>query len=217
MSRSSSSCGHCEVVLGLPVLLEQRLRDAVHVHVGRLRREHHGDEQLERAPEAERDRGVGVLGREPVDDRPDPLLLRPDPLAGPPSRSYEATASGSARAQARPRADEVERRTAGTGELARRRRELAGLDARDRSRQLGLELGDVGVGEDRLHRRVRAARGSGRRPRPRRPRRGSTRARRRAAAAGSPVRRSPPATTRRARSSCSRRRAPGRRADGTHR
>ena len=73
---------HGEVVLGLAVLLEQRLGDAVDVHVGRLRREHHRDEQLERAAEAERDRRVGVLDREPLDDRADPLLLRPDALAG---------------------------------------------------------------------------------------------------------------------------------------
>ena len=33
-----------EVVLGPAVLLEQPLRDAVHVHVRRLRREHHRDE-----------------------------------------------------------------------------------------------------------------------------------------------------------------------------
>ena len=70
--------GHGEVVLGLAVLLEQRLRDAVDVHVGRLRGEHHGDEQLEVGAEAQRDRRVRVRGREPLDDRQDPLALRPD-------------------------------------------------------------------------------------------------------------------------------------------
>jgi len=32
--------------------------------------------------EAKRDRGIGVLRREPLDDRTDPLLLRPDAPAG---------------------------------------------------------------------------------------------------------------------------------------
>ena len=72
---------HGEVVLRPPVLLEQPLGDAVDVHVRRLGREHHRDEQLEVAAEAERDRGVRVLGREPLDDRPDPLALRPDAAA----------------------------------------------------------------------------------------------------------------------------------------
>jgi hypothetical protein len=70
-----------EVVLGPGVLLEQRLRDTIDIHVGRLRREHHGHEQLERVGERERDRRVLVLFREALDDRPDPLLLRPDALA----------------------------------------------------------------------------------------------------------------------------------------
>ena len=72
---------HGEVVLGPAVLLEQRRGDAVDVHVGRLRRQHHRDEQLERVAERERDRRVGVLAREPLDDRPDARALRPDPLA----------------------------------------------------------------------------------------------------------------------------------------
>ena len=46
---------HGEVVLGPAVLREERRRDPVDVHVGRLRGEHHRDEQLEVAPEAERD------------------------------------------------------------------------------------------------------------------------------------------------------------------
>ena len=51
-----------EVVLGPPVLLEEGRRDPVDVHVGRLRGEHHGDEELEIAAEAQRDLCVGVLG-----------------------------------------------------------------------------------------------------------------------------------------------------------
>ena len=51
--------------------------------------------------------------------------------------------------QARACADEVERRAAGACELARRRPELAGLDPRDRGRELRLELGDVGERERR--------------------------------------------------------------------
>ena len=50
---------HGEVVLGSPVLLEQVLGDAVDVHVGRLRREHHRDEQLERRC------GTGARSRRP--------------------------------------------------------------------------------------------------------------------------------------------------------
>ena len=48
MSRSSSSDGYRQVVLRPPVLHEEPLGDAVDVHVGRLGREHHRDEQLER-------------------------------------------------------------------------------------------------------------------------------------------------------------------------
>ena len=81
MSRSSSSDRHGQVVLGLAVLDEEILRDAVDVHVGRLRREHHRDEQLERAAERERDRGIGVLDRKPLDHRPHARPLRPDPPA----------------------------------------------------------------------------------------------------------------------------------------
>jgi hypothetical protein len=71
-----------QVVLGAAVLLEQRRGDAVHVHVGRLGGEHHGDEQLDVRPEPERDPRVGVLGLQPLDDRHDALLLRPDALPG---------------------------------------------------------------------------------------------------------------------------------------
>src|SRR6266545_7693401 len=57
--------------------------------------------------------------------------------------------------QARARADDVQRRTAGARVLAGRRDELAGLDACDRRRKLGLELGDVGRAEGRRDDRVR--------------------------------------------------------------
>ena len=67
-----------QVVLRTLVLLEQPLRDAVHVHVRRLRREHHRDEQLELVPKAERDRRLRVLGGEPLDDRHDPRPLGTD-------------------------------------------------------------------------------------------------------------------------------------------
>ena len=64
-----------QVVLRPVVLLEQRRGDAVHVHVGRLRGEHHRDEELERGAERERDRRVLVLAREAVDDLPHPVAL----------------------------------------------------------------------------------------------------------------------------------------------
>ena len=69
---------HGEVVLRPAVLPEQRLGDAVHVHVGRLRGEHHRHEQLERAAEAQRDARVGMRGGEPLDDRPEARALRAD-------------------------------------------------------------------------------------------------------------------------------------------
>src|SRR6266542_1099896 len=51
-------------------------------------------------------------------------------------------------------ADDVQCRAAGAGVLARRRDELAGLDARDRGRKLPFELGDVrraeGLRDDRV-------------------------------------------------------------------
>ena len=70
-----------EVVLGPAVLLEERRRDLVDVHVGRLRGEHHGDEQLEVAAEPKRDLRVGVLLRETVDDRDDALSPPAEPAA----------------------------------------------------------------------------------------------------------------------------------------
>ena len=73
--------GDGEVVLGPPVFLEELRGHTVHVHVGRLRRQHHRHQQLERVGEREGDRRVLVLGGEPFDDRLDPLLLRPDALA----------------------------------------------------------------------------------------------------------------------------------------
>src|SRR5205085_11625711 len=57
--------------------------------------------------------------------------------------------------QARTGADEVESRTAGARELARRRPELAGLDPRDCRGQLGLERRQLGEREPRLDRLVR--------------------------------------------------------------
>ena len=62
-----------EIVLRPAVLLEEPLGDAVHVHVGRLGGEHHRDQELDVAAEAKRDRRVGVLLREALDDRPDPV------------------------------------------------------------------------------------------------------------------------------------------------
>src|SRR4051812_38050561 len=70
-----------EVILGPPVLLEQRRGDAIDVHVGRLRGEHHGDEQLQLRPEGERDPRVRVRGDQALDDRADTHLLRPDAAA----------------------------------------------------------------------------------------------------------------------------------------
>jgi hypothetical protein len=63
MSRSSSLERDCEVVLGALVLLEQLLGDAVDVHVGRLRREHHRDEQLEVGLVEKRDLASGYSAR----------------------------------------------------------------------------------------------------------------------------------------------------------
>ena len=60
------------------VLLEQRGRDAVHVHVRRLRGEHHRDQQLDVRAEAQRDAGVRVLDPKPRDHRADAGLLRAD-------------------------------------------------------------------------------------------------------------------------------------------
>ena len=68
---------HGEVVLRLAVLDEQLLGHPVHIHVGRLGGEHHGDEELDVAPEAERDLGIRVLLGEALDDGADPLAARP--------------------------------------------------------------------------------------------------------------------------------------------
>jgi hypothetical protein len=67
-----------QIILRPLVLLEQPLGDAIDVHVGRLRREHHRDEQLELVPIAKRDFRVGMVGLEPLDDRHDPRPLRAD-------------------------------------------------------------------------------------------------------------------------------------------
>src|SRR5436305_1147909 len=58
-----------EIVLRAAVLREELLGDAVDVDVGRLRREHHRDEQLEWIPETQRDLRIVVLERETLDDR----------------------------------------------------------------------------------------------------------------------------------------------------
>ena len=57
--------------------------------------------------------------------------------------------------EARPGADEVERRAVGADELARRRSKVAGADACDRTGELGFELGDVSSSERRRHDGVR--------------------------------------------------------------
>src|SRR6185437_8338783 len=51
--------------------------------------------------------------------------------------------------QPRPGAHQIERRTAGAGEVARRGDELAAPDLRDRGRQLRLELGQICTRERR--------------------------------------------------------------------
>ena len=79
---------HREVVLGPAVLLEQRRGDPVDVHVGRLRRQHHRDEQLEWVREGQRDRGVGVLDGESLDHGANARALRTDAL---PRLANEAT------------------------------------------------------------------------------------------------------------------------------
>ena len=58
---------------------------------------------------------------------------------GPTRRRASATKLRTPFLQPRPRADEVERGTGGAGVVARRRAELAGLDRRDRRRQLRLQ------------------------------------------------------------------------------
>jgi len=52
---------HGEVVLRPPVLAKERAGDAIHVHVGRLRRQHRRHEQLEVRAETERDARIGVV------------------------------------------------------------------------------------------------------------------------------------------------------------
>ena len=90
------------------VLREKRRRDAVDVHVGRLRGEHHRDEQLEVAAEAQRDLGVCMLLGQPLDDRPDPLAPRPE--AAPPRLGDEATRhDGSRRSRSPSRRSTVSR------------------------------------------------------------------------------------------------------------
>ena len=78
----------CEVVLRPAVLPEQVLRNAVDVHVGGLRRQHHGDQKLDVALEAEGDRGILVLCREPGDGRADAFRPCRALAAALPRRSY---------------------------------------------------------------------------------------------------------------------------------
>ena len=84
--------GHGKVVLRPPVLPEELLRDAIDVHVGRLRREHHGDEQLELRARAQGDGRVRVRSAQARDRRADSLPLRPHASSGLPRRSYAPTA-----------------------------------------------------------------------------------------------------------------------------
>ena len=92
--------GHGEVVLGAPILLEELLGDAVDVHVGGLRGKHHRDQQLDVAPEAQRDRRVGVLPCEALDDRPDPVAAAAEPP--PPRLADVATRHAGARTRRSP-------------------------------------------------------------------------------------------------------------------
>ena len=78
-----------EVVLRPLVLRKERGRDLVDVHVGRLRREHHRDEELELGVKRQRDLGVRVLLGKELDDRADPLTTPPEPRdLALPRRSY---------------------------------------------------------------------------------------------------------------------------------
>jgi hypothetical protein len=64
---------HREVVLGRRYFSNRRRCDLVHVHVRRLRGEHHRDEELEIGAESEGRSRLRVLGGESVDDRADTL------------------------------------------------------------------------------------------------------------------------------------------------
>src|SRR5262249_35686992 len=72
---------HREIVLRRSVLLEELLGDAVDVDVGRLRGEHHRDEELEWILEAKSDLRVCMRERETLDDRSDARALRAYALA----------------------------------------------------------------------------------------------------------------------------------------
>ena len=67
-----------EVVLWPPILPEEPFRDAVHGHVGRLRRKHDRDEELDRVLEPECDGRVRMCRGEPVDDLADARPRRRD-------------------------------------------------------------------------------------------------------------------------------------------
>ncbi len=100
---------HGEVVLRPAVLLKKRSRHTVDVDVGRLGRQHHRDEELERAAETKRDRRVGVLRCEPFDDRPDPLTSPSETPA--PSLADVATRHARLRRRPSPRPGHVGRAT----------------------------------------------------------------------------------------------------------
>ena len=116
--------------------------------VGGLGREHHGDQQLDLAGEAEGDLGVGVLGREALDQGLDPLLRRSDTaprldrVVARRHQSAAGTRLGGGGAPGRP----IPAQTtpfAGQSEqtrAARPGRELAALHLRDRLAQLAPEL-----------------------------------------------------------------------------
>ena len=98
-----------EVVLRAPVLLEQRRGHAVDVHVRRLRREHHRDEQLELAAEASaRSSRRGASRCEPLDDRAGCAASSARRACAPRERSSAACGDATARVgkpTTRPRAD----------------------------------------------------------------------------------------------------------------
>ena len=117
---------HGEVVLRPAVLLEQHRRDTVDVHVGRLRRQHHRDEELQRVTRPESDFRVRMRLLQPLDDRPDASAFRTDAL---PRLVDEAAWHGldgsecrlgeAVLAEPRPGAHDVPRGTAGARVLVR--------------------------------------------------------------------------------------------------
>ena len=89
-----------QIVLRCAVLPKERGCDLVHIHVRRLGREHYRDEELEVRAEAECNLCVGVLHRQPLDDRADPLATSSEaPTAG---LANVATRHGSSRTRRSP-------------------------------------------------------------------------------------------------------------------